>query len=116
MSPSRKRVEQQRAHARTREHALRHDDAADERAGVDRDHGDERRRRAAQPVLPHDASLGEALGARGADVIAVELVAERGALVPAPAGDELHRQHEHGEEQLAEVVDRPRCPPGFGIE
>ena len=59
----------------------------------------------ASPCFHTTRRSGEPLRARGADVVAVELLEHRRPLVAAPAGDELHREHEHREREPADVVD-----------
>src|SRR3989440_8317958 len=60
------------AEAGPREDRLRDDDAADELAELEADHGEDRDRRVPERVLEHHARLGNALGARSTQVILVQ--------------------------------------------
>ncbi len=56
------------------------------------------------PCLSTTRCDGHALGAGGADVVGRQRVEHRRALVPAPRGDDLHRQRQHRQHKVARVV------------
>ena len=59
----------------------------------------------AERVVPDDAPLGDALGARGAHVVGVQRLEHARAHVSAVDGDLLHRQRERGQDEMFDAVD-----------
>src|SRR5581483_461079 len=97
-------VDQPRPHARQCEQVLHDHGAADQRAGVDAEHGEERERRGPQCVAQQDAACRQALGARHEDVLLLQRGDEVGPQQPG-----VHRAQGEREGDGRER-DRPQVP------
>ena len=102
-------AEQELAHALPAVDDLRDDGAADDRGEVERDHRRERDQRVTERMSDEHATPRHSLGAREADVVAVEDVEERRSLVPAPCRVRDEDEREHRQDRVLGVVEESRA-------
>ena len=105
------RVDQEQPHSRPPEDRLGQDGAAEQRAELEPDHGQDGHERVPEGVARHDQALAEALGAGGADVLLAQNLQHGRA---GHAGDERDReggQRERGEDQAHAPLGAGRGQP-----
>ena len=101
---ARDRVEHERPHAGPGEHRLGDDGAGQQLADLQAEHGRDRDERVAQAVAQHRDTLGESLGARGADEVLAEDLEHAGAREPRGHRDVVRGERHRGQHEL-----RRRC-------
>src|SRR6266478_2026187 len=108
-------LDHERPHSGPGEHGFRQHRAAEQIAGLDADHGDDRDERVLERVAHDHRPFGRALGARGPDVVLAEHLEHGAAREPRDDRDRGGREGERGEQEMSEEVARAAAAVGANI-